>query len=156
MQGDMARQPVTRAAQPRGGGCTRARAGGARPRPARLQEVEDRVGGAAHGDVGHERQVLHQPARLALGRLCGAGGSGRRQERGEQASAPRLGRRCRPLPPPLPLATAAARQPARGAGRSPAGQIMPHWLLCSWRGLAILPSRPMGELMRRRWLSVDA
>lgn len=39
---------------------------------------------------------------------------------------------------------------------APAGQIMPHWLLCSWRGLAILPSRPIGELMRRRWLSVDA
>lgn len=37
-----------------------------------------------------------------------------------------------------------------------AGQIMPHWLLCSWRGLAILPSRPMGELMRRRWLRVEA
>ena len=24
------------------------------------------------------------------------------------------------------------------------------WELCSWRGLASLPSRPMGELMRRR------
>lgn len=33
---------------------------------------------------------------------------------------------------------------------------MPHWLLCSWRGLAILPSRPMGELMRRKCDSVDA
>ena len=28
--------------------------------------------------------------------------------------------------------------------------------LCSWRGLASLPSRPMGELMRRRCDSVDA
>lgn len=44
----------------------------------------------------------------------------------------------------------------RSLCRSPAGQIMPHWLLCSWRGLAILPSRPMGELMRRRCDSVDA
>ena len=30
------------------------------------------------------------------------------------------------------------------------------WELCSWRGLASLPSRPMGELMRRRCDSVDA
>ena len=30
------------------------------------------------------------------------------------------------------------------------------WELCSWRGLASLPSRPMGELMRRRWDSVEA
>lgn len=44
----------------------------------------------------------------------------------------------------------------RSLCRSPAGQIMPHWLLCSWRGLAIFPSRPMGELMRRRCDSVDA
>ena len=28
--------------------------------------------------------------------------------------------------------------------------------LCSWRGLASLPSRPMGELMRLRCESVDA
>ena len=34
--------------------------------------------------------------------------------------------------------------------------MMPHWVLCSWRGLASFPSRPIGELMRRRWLSVDA
>ena len=33
---------------------------------------------------------------------------------------------------------------------------MSTWLLCSWRGLASLPSRPMGELMRRKWDSVDA
>mmetsp|Transcript_9535 Transcript_9535/g.24257 ORF Transcript_9535/g.24257 Transcript_9535/m.24257 type:complete len:261 (+) Transcript_9535:1108-1890(+) len=32
-----------------------------------------------------------------------------------------------------------------------AGHTMPHWLLCSCRGLASLPSRPMGELARRRW-----
>mmetsp|Transcript_28574 Transcript_28574/g.54589 ORF Transcript_28574/g.54589 Transcript_28574/m.54589 type:complete len:208 (-) Transcript_28574:1371-1994(-) len=37
-----------------------------------------------------------------------------------------------------------------------AGQIMPQWLLCSWRGLASLPSRPMGELRRRRCESVEA
>ena len=37
-----------------------------------------------------------------------------------------------------------------------AGQIIPHCVLCSWRGFASLPSRPIGELMRRRWLSVDA
>ena len=30
------------------------------------------------------------------------------------------------------------------------------WVLCSWRGLASLPSRPMGELMRRKWDRVDA
>ena len=30
------------------------------------------------------------------------------------------------------------------------------WLLCSWRGLASLPSLPMGEFMRRKWDSVDA
>ena len=30
------------------------------------------------------------------------------------------------------------------------------WELCSWRGLASLPSRPMGEEMRRRWDSVLA
>ena len=37
-----------------------------------------------------------------------------------------------------------------------AGQIIPHSVLCSWRGLASLPSRPMGELMRRKWESVEA
>mmetsp|Transcript_26840 Transcript_26840/g.79698 ORF Transcript_26840/g.79698 Transcript_26840/m.79698 type:complete len:215 (-) Transcript_26840:1250-1894(-) len=37
-----------------------------------------------------------------------------------------------------------------------AGQNMPHRLLCSWRGLASLPSRPMGELARRRCDSDDA
>lgn len=33
---------------------------------------------------------------------------------------------------------------------------MPHSVLCSCLGLASLPSRPMGELTRRRWDSVEA
>ena len=37
-----------------------------------------------------------------------------------------------------------------------AGQIIPQRVLCSWRGLASLPSRPIGELIRRKWDSVDA
>ena len=37
-----------------------------------------------------------------------------------------------------------------------AGQIMPHSVLCSWRGRANFPSRPMGEFRRRRWDKVDA
>mmetsp|Transcript_29662 Transcript_29662/g.73495 ORF Transcript_29662/g.73495 Transcript_29662/m.73495 type:complete len:219 (-) Transcript_29662:1369-2025(-) len=37
-----------------------------------------------------------------------------------------------------------------------AGHTMPQWELCSCRGLASLPSRPMGELRRRRWDKVDA
>mmetsp|Transcript_9366 Transcript_9366/g.42648 ORF Transcript_9366/g.42648 Transcript_9366/m.42648 type:complete len:211 (-) Transcript_9366:2845-3477(-) len=36
-----------------------------------------------------------------------------------------------------------------------AGHTIPQWLLCSCLGLASLPSRPMGELSLRRWLSVD-
>ena len=36
-----------------------------------------------------------------------------------------------------------------------AGHTMPQWLLCSCLGLASLPSRPIGELSLRRWLSVD-
>ena len=37
-----------------------------------------------------------------------------------------------------------------------AGQIIPHSVLWSCRGLASLPSRPMGELRRRKCESVDA
>jgi hypothetical protein len=37
-----------------------------------------------------------------------------------------------------------------------AGQMMPHCVLCSCRGFASLPSRPTGELMRRRCDRVDA
>lgn len=37
-----------------------------------------------------------------------------------------------------------------------AGHIIPQWVLCSCRGRASLPSRPMGELRRRRWDKVDA
>ena len=33
---------------------------------------------------------------------------------------------------------------------------MDTWELWSWRGFASFPSRPMGELMRRRCDSVDA
>mmetsp|Transcript_36741 Transcript_36741/g.103672 ORF Transcript_36741/g.103672 Transcript_36741/m.103672 type:complete len:323 (-) Transcript_36741:1405-2373(-) len=36
-----------------------------------------------------------------------------------------------------------------------AGHTIPHWLLCNCLGLASLPSRPMGELMRRRWLRLE-
>jgi hypothetical protein len=36
-----------------------------------------------------------------------------------------------------------------------AGQTMPHCVLCSWRGLASLPSRPIGALRRRRCESID-
>ena len=37
-----------------------------------------------------------------------------------------------------------------------AGQITPHCELCSCRGFGFLPSRPVGQLTRRRWLSVEA
>ena len=37
-----------------------------------------------------------------------------------------------------------------------AGQIMPHSVLCSCRGRASFPSRPTGELRRRRWDNVEA
>mmetsp|Transcript_19899 Transcript_19899/g.33422 ORF Transcript_19899/g.33422 Transcript_19899/m.33422 type:complete len:272 (-) Transcript_19899:1116-1931(-) len=37
-----------------------------------LQELQDGRGGGAHGNVGHKREVLHQPASLALGGLRGA------------------------------------------------------------------------------------
>lgn len=37
-----------------------------------------------------------------------------------------------------------------------AGQIIPQWVLCNWRGLASFPSRPMGEFSLRRWESVEA
>lgn len=37
-----------------------------------------------------------------------------------------------------------------------AGHIIPHRVLCSWRGLANLPSLPMGEFTRLKWESVDA
>lgn len=37
-----------------------------------------------------------------------------------------------------------------------AGQIMPQCVLCSCRGLASFPSRPMGEFSLRRWDSVEA
>mmetsp|Transcript_7249 Transcript_7249/g.11395 ORF Transcript_7249/g.11395 Transcript_7249/m.11395 type:complete len:242 (+) Transcript_7249:2208-2933(+) len=36
-----------------------------------------------------------------------------------------------------------------------AGHTMPQCELWSWRGLASLPSRPIGELRRRRWLRVE-
>ena len=36
------------------------------------------------------------------------------------------------------------------------GQIMPHCVLWSWRGLACLPSRPSGVLARRRCESEEA
>ena len=44
---------------------------------AHLQEVEHRVAGTADANVSHQRQVLHQAARLSLRRLCiGAGERG--------------------------------------------------------------------------------
>jgi hypothetical protein len=56
---------------------------------------------------------------------------------------------------PAPSGCPGPRRTAWPSGVS-AGHIMPHSVLCSCRGLASLPSRPMGELMRRRWDSVDA
>lgn len=54
----------------------------------------------------------------------------------------------------------AARPPSSARRTWPsgvsAGHIMPHSVLCSWRGFASLPSRPIGELMRRRCDSVEA
>ena len=37
-----------------------------------------------------------------------------------------------------------------------AGQIIPQWVLWSWRGRASLPSLPIGELRRRKWDNVEA
>mmetsp|Transcript_15206 Transcript_15206/g.47459 ORF Transcript_15206/g.47459 Transcript_15206/m.47459 type:complete len:227 (-) Transcript_15206:1191-1871(-) len=37
-----------------------------------------------------------------------------------------------------------------------AGHTMPQWELCSWRGLASFPSRPIGVFVRRRWDSDEA
>lgn len=44
-------------------------------------------------------------------------------------------------------------QPTSGVS---AGHIMPHKVLWSCRGLANLPSLPIGEFTRLKWESVDA
>ena len=49
--------------------------------------------------------------------------------------------------------TISQRSPTSGVS---AGHIMPHWVLWSCRGRASLPSRPTGELRRRRCDRVEA
>ena len=36
------------------------------------------------------------------------------------------------------------------------GQVSPSDVVCSWRGLGILPSREIGQLMRLSWLMAES
>jgi len=73
---------------------------------------------------------------------------------------PRLLSGAASLPPPLAnhqhTTKAISRKSKHLTSGVSAGHIIPQSELCSWRGLASLPSLPIGELSRLRWDKVDA
>lgn len=99
-----------------------------------LQELQDGGRLRTHRDVGHEGQVLDQTHSVTL-EQSKRWSSSCQQLRPDQWWVQRVG--------------------GVTSGVS-AGHTIPHSVLCSCRGLASLPSLPMGELTLRRWDSVEA